>query len=120
MNLVFEGTVRGVKYHFDPFTVRRGLLTESHGRIWDHIHAANGFKTELETLRSTSDADPEITKSKIAIAEVSLANAEMLISRAAYAAFNLASVNMQAGDGVTELEILELLRQFLEYAEGKE
>ncbi len=58
-------------------------------------------------------------ENQIAICSNQIAELEGVLANAAYKAFDLPPLNPDDGSGVTEHEVIEILKAYLDYAEGK-
>jgi len=83
------------------------------------MHDLAVFKRQLVEL-GILDQELETTKAAIAINQLNSCKLEGILAEAAIEAFNFQSLNVETGEGVTEIEALEILGRYMEYAEGKE
>jgi len=112
----FVYTVQGDKLFADPLRVRRLFLEATDGRGWQYIADLDRARTELDKL--TGD-DPKIVAQR-AVLEVAKVKIEGALAEATITAFDMPPFDPTTGEGVTEYDALDILRQFMEYAEGKD
>ncbi len=107
----------------DPVKVRRLLLSHSDGRFWSWVADAARNQKEMAEARQATGDDPEAMariEAALAIHRSAIAELEGKIASAAYVAFGVPPMDTDTGDGVTEGEVLQVVRDFLEYAEKKD
>lgn len=125
MENAFKCVVQGVTAYFDPIKIRRILLETSEGRCWTRIRELQALKEELDAYQVEEAGDvAEPRKSQldalVAINLTETARLEGLLAAFAHEAFEFIPLNQDTGDGVGEEESLEALRDFMDFAEGKE
>lgn len=117
----------------DPLKVRRGLLEYTDGRCWEYASDLSTMTDELVKLReqqamlqmgaanenAEQAAERIRVEATVRMQTIAIAKLEGVLAKAAIEAFEFQPLNPEDGKGVTELEALEVLTQFLGFAEGK-
>jgi hypothetical protein len=116
----------GKKVYLDSLKIRRELLSATHGRVWAYLRdlailkdAHKELQDTKENLQDLSKKDREVVEAKLAVAAVSIANLEGTIAEAAYKAFNLLPIDPETGEGTSEVAVLGILSDYMEYVQGK-
>lgn len=109
----FDGQEQPVFY--DPMAVRRHLLTQTSGRCWQLFSDARAM--ELTLLETTGDSEQDTAIR----AELSmrLAHLEGELADAGYHAFGLDPIDSQTKEGITETQVLQIVKEFLGWIEEK-
>lgn len=127
MKEVFTYVIQDQTIYDDPLRVRRKLLAATHGRAWTYLHDLTRLKDALRTAEAGAETartgdnreEFERAEAQVAIHVVEVANLEGLLAEASMAAFDLSPLDPATGEGVTELEALNVLMQYMVFAEGK-
>jgi|SRR6185436_7868776 len=124
MSRTFSYAIQGQTLHDDPFKIRRILLEQTDGRCWKYLGDLSKISKELDELIAVESTlrggELEQCQAKIAISRVAISKLEGVLAKATMEAFDFEELNRETGDGVTELEALLILKQYMEYAEGKD
>lgn len=124
MAFTFDHVIQGENIYDDPFRIRRLLLEHTDGRCWRYLRDLAELNVQLATLQSTEQllteaAEKEKCVADIAVTVTAIVKLEGILVTAGYAAFELMPLNRETGEGVTEIEVMESLKLFIEFAEGK-
>lgn len=107
----------------DPIQLRRDLLRASSGRAWQWVAEARQIQEELKQLFATPPSDDENAEAqKLAMHakhSMDLAEIEGNLVQCAYSAFGITPLDPSNGVGIVEEEMQAILKEYLEYAEGK-
>lgn len=120
MKNIYQFQIRDKVYYEDPLSIRRGLLNATDGRAWAIIRRLNEAKEEYKRLSTPDQPLDNVTDAKKAIVGLEIANLEGELSQATAKAFFFPQLDRGTGEGITEMECLELLRDFMEFAEKKD
>lgn len=129
--LVFKYQVEGREVHADPLVLRRRLVQAS-GGMFDQILADAAGEAEGGTdsgppaamflphgvEKPTPEQLAKASSAARAAAESRREDARERRAKVVFEAFELTPIDRATGEGVTELEALNLLWSFLDYLEG--
>ena len=120
MESVFKYSIKGIELYADALRVRRLLLSKTDGRAWTYIRDLALLKEEAAKIKEDPELTTEQREARLGINRVSTANLEGMLSAAAIHAFEFPPFDQNDGSGVTELEALVVLSQYMDFAAKKD
>lgn len=118
MNNVFGFVYENTRCFADPLKVRRVLLEGTDGRAWTYVRDLALYKEQLAQPLEEGTT-PEQLAAHQAVLRLNIARLEGALAEAAIEAFELPPFNPKDGSGCTELIVLTILAQYMEFAAGK-